>query len=341
MIAWEVVRESLTITAFVAVMMVAIEYLNVWTRGLWIQLLNRSRLGQYALAVVLGAIPGCMGAFVLVALYMHRRVTVGCVVAGMIATSGDEMFVMLAVFPRVALLLTLGLAVLGVAAGWATDSLLRLAPASRADCPCDFDIHEAEACRRPTLREFVHNWRSPSAHRVLLTIASAVFVLAICAGQLGPSSWDWKRVTLLLVACFGLFIVGTVADHFLDTHLWRHVARVHVPRIFLFTTGALAVLAVFDQLVDLQGILSDNRWLVLVAAALVGIIPESGPHLIFVTMYASGVLPLSVLIASSAVQDGHGMLPLFAHSRRDFLRVKAVNLAVGVATGAVMMLLGW
>jgi hypothetical protein len=341
MLAWEVVRESLTITAFVGVMMVAIEYVNVWTRGLWMQLLNRSRLGQYALAVLLGAIPGCMGAFVLVALYMHRRVTVGCVVAGMIATSGDEMFVMLALFPRVALLLTLGLAVLGIAGGWATDSLLRLASASGADCPCDFDIHEIETCRRPTLREFVQTWRSPSAHRALLTIASAVLVLAVCTGQLGPSRWDWKRVTLLLVACFGLFIVGTVADHFLDTHLWRHVARVHVPRIFLWTTGALAVLAVFDQLVDLQAIVAQNRWLVLVAAALVGIIPQSGPHLLFVTLYASGALPLSVLIASSAVQDGHGMLPLLAHSRRDFIRVKVINLAFGLVTGTVMMSLGW
>ena len=31
MTVWEIVRESLTITAFVAVMMVAIEYLNVCT----------------------------------------------------------------------------------------------------------------------------------------------------------------------------------------------------------------------------------------------------------------------------------------------------------------------
>ena len=32
MMAWQIVGESLTITVLVAVMMVAIEYLNVWTR---------------------------------------------------------------------------------------------------------------------------------------------------------------------------------------------------------------------------------------------------------------------------------------------------------------------
>jgi hypothetical protein len=40
------------------------------------------------------------------------------------------------------------------------------------------------------------------------------------------------------------------------------------------------------------------------------------------------------------VQDGHGTLPLLAHSRRDFLLVKGVNLLFGLALGAVLMALG-
>jgi hypothetical protein len=60
-------------------------------------------------------------------------------------------------------------------------------------------------------------------------------------------------------------------------------------------------------------------------AAVVGVIPESGPHLVFVALFASGVLPFSVLLASSAVQDGQGMLPLLAEPRVDLLRVKAIS----------------
>ena len=47
---------------------------------------------------------------------------------------------------------------------------------------------------------------------------------------------------------------------------------------------------------------------VLLTGALVGIIPESGPHLIFVMLYAQGLVPFSVLLTSSFVHDGHGML---------------------------------
>jgi len=41
------------------------------------------------------------------------------------------------------------------------------------------------------------------------------------------------------------------------------------------------------------------------------------------------------------VQDGHGMLPLLAESRRDFLKVKAINLLVGFLTGCIGYASGW
>lgn len=65
-----------------------------------------------------------------------------------------------------------------------------------------------------------------------------------------------------------------------------------------------------------------------------------GPHLVFVTIFAEDVVPFSVLLASSIVQDGHGMLPMLAHSRRAFIVIKLVNLIVGLAIGAAVMALG-
>jgi hypothetical protein len=58
-----------------------------------------------------------------------------------------------------------------------------------------------------------------------------------------------------------------------------------------------------------------------------------------VTLYAKGALPFAALLASSVVQDGHGMLPLLSHSRKVFVAVKTINLGVGLAAGAVVLLL--
>jgi hypothetical protein len=74
---------------------------------------------------------------------------------------------------------------------------------------------------------------------------------------------------------------------------------------------------------------------VLILAVLVGIIPESGPHLVFVTLFAQGTIPFSILLASSIVQDGHGTLPLLAVSGRAFIWLKLVNIAFGLGLGMI------
>ncbi|MCK5801011.1 MAG: arsenic efflux protein [Deltaproteobacteria bacterium] len=336
----QVFRQSLMVTSFVAVMMLAIEYLNVLTQGLVSRFVGASRPVQYTLAVFLGATPGCLGAYVLVALYTHGSISLGAVVAGMLATSGDEMFVMLAIVPRAAVAMTVGLMALGVMAGWITDMVL--SPPAHGESCHNLEIHPDAACScLPPWSRIVAEWRPPSAYRAVLTTSLALFLVALFLGELGPITWGWKRVTLAAIVSVGFFIVVTVPDHFLDDHLWHHVIREHVPRIFLWTFGVLAVVRGLDAVIDFKTLARGNPWLMLLLASVVGVIPESGPHLLFVSLYAQGAVPLSVLVASSAVQDGHGMLPLLAQSRRDFLRVKGINLLVGVGVGAVLLAFGY
>jgi hypothetical protein len=339
LMVWRVLHQTVVITAFVAVMMLAIEYINVRTRGVVMQILGGARVRQYLLAVILGGTPGCLGAFVVVALYLHRKVSIGAVVAAMLVTSGDEMFVMLSLFPGAALAMTAGLAALGIAAGSATDLFFGERHGPPPARECSFDLHRQEECRaRGRLKSL---WRPPSAHRATLTIVLVLYLIALIIGHAGSPGWGWMRITLVCVTCVGLLVVTTVPDHFLEEHLWQHVFTRHVPRVFLWTLAALAGLAILNLRVDLRGAVLASPWTFLGMAGLVGLIPESGPHLVFSTMFAEGAVPLSVLLTSSAVQDGHGMLPLLAHSRKDFLKVKLVNLVAGMLAGSLAMSLGF
>lgn len=74
-------------------------------------------------------------------------------------------------------------------------------------------------------------------------IALMLFIFGLLAGQLGPSAWNWIRITLLLTSAVGLFIVATVPDHFLEKHLWEHIAKQHVPRTFAWTFSALLLVS--------------------------------------------------------------------------------------------------
>ncbi len=332
---------ALVITGFVFVMMLVVEYLQVLSRGLWERGLRGSRWRQYLLAALLGALPGCLGAFAVAALRAHGVVSLGALVACMVATSGDEAFVMLAMMPQRALGIFALLFALGIAAGLATDAIFDAGRSSNSNCATGLGVHEEELCHCYPRGRIVEQLGHCTLARGTLLVFLVLFLFGVLSGQLGPPTWNWVKVSLLLAAGLGLFIVSTVPDHFLEEHLWQHVAKVHLPRVFLCTLGALTAMRVLVDHLHLEGWLHENQLVVLLIACLVGLIPESGPHLVFVTLYVSGAVPLSVLVASSVVQDGHGMLPVLAESRRDFVRVKAVNLGAGLVVGLVGYRVGW
>jgi hypothetical protein len=114
-----------------------------------------------------------------------------------------------------------------------------------------------------------------------------------------------------------------------------------VPRIFLWTFGALLLMELIVTRWDIGDSIQSNQWIVLILAALIGLVPESGPHLIFVTLFDQNLVPLSTLLTSSIVQDGHGMLPMLAHSRRIFILVKLVALCAGLLVGSILMAVGY
>lgn len=334
----ELFATSLMITGFVLGMMLIIEYLNVLTAGEWQRRLAGHAWGQYVLAACLGVLPGCLGAFTAVALYTHGVLTLGAVVTAMIASSGDEAFVMLALIPRQALRLMTILFGVGLGVGFVVDLATRRRR-TRHPAPC-FEVHGGNGCGYSTSGEIFAQWKNCSPARGTLSAALGLFLAGILAGRLGPPSWDWIRVTLAAVTGAALFIVVTAPDHFLDEHLWRHVALKHGPRIFLWTFGALVAMHLLTNVLHLGPAIQRDRWAVLLVACLVGLIPESGPNLIFVTLFAQGLIPFGVLVANSVVQDGHGMLPMLAHSRREFALIKAITFTAALTCGALALIPG-
>lgn len=335
----DIVKHGLVITGFVTVMMVVIEYLNVITRGDWQSRLVKSPWGQYVVAAFLGATPGCLGSFTVVSMYTHGMLTHGAVIACMVATMGDESFVMMALLPGPSLGFFTLLFFLGIVAGAISDPVARRWISLKPVACKNLNLHDAETCHCLPRGQLRRQWRDCSPVRGIMAAGLMLFILALSAGYSGPPEWDWTRISLLAVSGVAVFIVSTVPEHFLVEHLWKHAVRRHVPKLFLWTISALAVMHFIEGSLYLEESLQRNGWILMVAACVMGLIPESGPHLIFLTLYVEGNIPFGVLLASSIVQDGHGMLPLLAHSRRAFLGVKAVNFLFGIAIGAIALLL--
>ena len=142
----------------------------------------------------------------------------------------------------------------------------------------------------------------------------------------------------------GLSVIMLIAlifasDHFVQEHIWNHIVKKHLPVIFAWTFCVLLLLGLGNQYLDITGWLSDNTAILILLAALIGIIPESGPHLAFVTLFANGSIAFPVLLASCISQDGHASIPLLAESKKSFLWAKIINCAVALIAGYAAMLI--
>ena len=427
----DILRNSILITGLVIVMMMMIESLNIESRGLFFKGLKKTKVGQVVFGALLGSVPGCMGGFATVSLYTHKMFSFGALVAMMIASSGDEAFVMLAMIPDKALLIFAVLFVVAIAVGMITDLIhdkVHRKHCHEADhsncgvetgCKDGYEVHslsgecedgvKATDCHNETSFHTSHDRSGKTRHygwkRLTMFVGLAIFIAALATGHLGhdhsahgghshegnshccecetvvhdhsehatcahehPSCHpehqvshpehstchhersegshsinlldeEWMNILFAGLSILVLVVLLFGSDHFIEEHLWNHIIRKHFLTIFLWTFGVLLVVGIGLQYVSIDKWISSNTALMIILATLIGIIPESGPHMIFVTLYAAGVVPLPVLLASSISQDGHASLPLIAESRKSFLWAKIINCITALTVGFAAMLI--
>jgi hypothetical protein len=332
-----ILKESIFITGFVFAMMLVVEYINVQTKGVWSKMILKSRWKQYFIAAFLGAIPGCLGAFTIITLFSHRVVSFGALVTTLVATSGDEAFVMFGMFPKKALFITGGLLLLGVIAGYITDLFYTPKKIFKILKESKLPLHSQETsdCHCFNAKDILKQLQALSLQRGALIVITFGLLFAIQMQYIADDALPWIKNTLLVVLGFATFIVLTVPEHFLEEHLWKHIVCVHIPRIFLWTFGTLLLIAFLMQWIDVELWVTNNMFFVLLLAVMIGILPESGPHLVFVTLFMQGTIPISILLASSISQDGHASLPLLAESKKGFLMAKLINVVFALIIGLV------
>ncbi len=390
----ETLRNSILISGLVVVMMMMIESLNIESQGMFFKGLRKTKTGQVVIAALLGSIPGCMGGFATVSLYTHRMFSFGALIAMMIASSGDEAFMMMAMIPKQAMVLFAVLFILAIVTGicvdrvWDRKHSRNCLKHEHSECGPETDCSDGYVIHEPDdSHDHSHNKgcaegkkkRHFGLHRILMLIGLAAFIGALATGKLGHDhsghshdtheqtvhehihtdacvhehhhdseednsftinllSEDWMNVLFAGLSIIMLIVLIFASDHFVEGHLWDHIVKRHLPTIFAWTFGVLLVLGLLLQHIDITNWISDNTILMILLASLIGIIPESGPHMIFVTLFAAGVVPFPVLLASSISQDGHASIPLLAESRRSFIYAKAINVIIAVGTGLAAML---
>ncbi len=274
-------KESVEITTIIFVLMVVVELLVLRFKTGIKRYLNK-RFYSYVISSFFGIIPGCVGTFAMDSMYMIGLLSFGGIIAVMIATSGDEAFLLLSmaftgkISIATVVILTAVLFVLGIIAGIIAD-FIKKKTKMRFCKKCSIEYHKKE--------EF---------H----------------------------------------------IRHFVKEHIWNHIIKKHIWQIFLWVFAALFIIELTEGLIDIQSIFSHNMWYLLIIASLIGLLPISGPNAFLVVMFSQGLIPFSVLLANSIIQDGHGLLPILGFSVDDAIKIKVFNFIFGLAVGAILLALG-
>ena len=405
-----ILQQTLIITTLVIGMMMVIEFINVRTGGLWSKRLQKSPWIQILFAIVMGVIPGCLGTYTVVSLYVHRVVNFPALMAALISTTGDEAFFMFSLFPEKALLINLILITLAIIVATILQFSLKNKFLGLRNEELSFPVHENEECSHShhhhhSVKKNIKNISFVRALLITLSLGVLILVLSgiidgshhlnlLMGGQSEESVMhslerqqdhkttrlhdchddhhhshqsesvsesvsesesesessvcvdshshhshggeaDWIRIILIVLFVAILIIVIVAEEHFLEEHLWQHVIKVHLPKIFFWTFGVILCLTILNNYVNIHDLIDSKPFIVLLIAILIGLIPQSGPHLIFLILFANGDLPLGIFLANCIVQDGHGALPLLAESRKAFFVSKAIKIGIALVVGII------
>lgn len=391
-----ILQQTLIITTLVIGMMMVIEFINVRTGGLWSKKLQSKPWIQILFALIMGIIPGCLGTYTVVSLYIHRVVNFPALIAALITTTGDEAFFMFSLFPEKALLINLILIALAIIIASILQMTMKNKFIGLHDKEMSFPIHENESCSHShhhhnNVKSNIKNISFVRALLITLSLGVLILVLSgvidgshhlnlLMGGQSEESvihslesqhtiannqqtyeticsehnhnhdhshshnhshdhggEADWIRLILIVLFVSILIIVIVAEEHFLEEHLWEHVIKVHLPKIFFWTFAVILCLTLLNNYVNIHDIIDSKPFIVLLIAIIIGLIPQSGPHLIFLLLFANGDLPLGIFLANCIVQDGHGALPLLAESRKAFIISKAIKIVIALIIGIITL----
>lgn len=263
---------------------------------------KNARYAQVPLASILGALPGCGGAVVIIAAFSTGNVSMGAVVAALTATMGDAAFLLIAKRPDVALVVLPLSLVAGIVSGYIVDL---------------FDKRSFESsAANGALAPFIGQTRKRDLIYGLLVIPGLFF------GVLGLAQVELSTFTSQMVQAIGL--TGITLSMLvwissplkaMSNHQDTALTRMTEETSFITAWVVLAFL-LFEYLLlagmDLAAIFSTFGIALPLIAILVGFLPGCGPQILVTTFYINGLVPFAALIGNAIANDGDALFPAIA-----------------------------
>ncbi|MCE2517940.1 MAG: arsenic efflux protein [Alphaproteobacteria bacterium] len=284
------------------------------------KMLANADRGQIVYAALLGALPGCGGAIIVITQYVTGRLSFGAVTAVLTATMGDAAFLLIAQEPVTGMaMLVMGFSV-GVVSGYIVDA-----------------IHGKDFLRQP-MRDVAnpsvegHGDAGLWLNRFWMVLIIPGFALGVMAAlQIDSDALHGTRFlpapSLTIGAAGGVLSVFMfIVPKFLSRHApddteipmphsgiaARVISDTNFVTAWVVAAFLLFEVSVYSFGIDLHGAFRGYAIFTPLIATLFGFIPGCGPQVLVTTLYLAGAIPLSAQISNAISNDGDALFPAIA-----------------------------
>lgn len=269
-------------------------------------LMKKGDIWQVPMASVLGALPGCGGAVVVITAFARGNIRLGAMVAALIATMGDAAFLLLAKEPITYLTLISISIFAAVITGWTVDRFHQGELYSS-----EIKHFEKVGIGRLRVRDKLFMaFATPGLFLGILQLAQVdinnfgifITILGLLGAFLSISVWVLSPINAVSSSEDHPFTRSTEESSFVT--VWVIAGFLAYEYAYAFFGLDLAVLA-------------EAAWIFLpILAVLVGFIPGCGPQVLVTTLYLNGIIPFAALIGNAISNDGDALFPAIALTPR-------------------------
>ena len=265
-------------------------------------------------ASLLGAIPGCGGAIIVVTQYIQGRISFGALVAVLTSTMGDAAFLILALEPSTGLLIFSISIVVGTLSGYLID-FIHGSQFLQSNSKMEIEFAKI---KKTFVSKFNYFW--------ILVFVPGFVIGLITAFQIDLDKKLGLSESISIVAIIGsagaiisifMWSLNPLSDFQCSTDKTRGFVSRVVDTTNFVTTWVISGFLVFEMFIFITNIdlkLFFDLWLpfVPIVAILFGFLPGCGPQIVVATFYLNGYIPLSAEIGNAISNDGDALFPAIA-----------------------------
>ena len=299
----------ISVTSFVAATLLMFSFLEKKRFNLQ-SFIEKNTIYEIPICALLGVIPGCGGAIMVMSLYTRGIVSFSSVLATLISTMGDAAFLLIASKPTAALIILPVTLITGIVTGYIS-------------LPFSKIISPAIPKKKLNTENIPINKIPNKFYSIWLLLVIPGLILGIFnAFNIGPSiillNFDLVVMFSFLASifCLLMWVFNPLTDiQMASVH--ENSIRKTVDTTCFVTVWVITAFVCFELLnLSTQGKMFDYLMLlgpfVPLVAILIGFIPGCGPQIMITSMYISGQIPMSAQIGNSISNDGDALFPAMA-----------------------------